>query len=540
MQEPSVPMQASATNAAPHASACSGPPLDLRDAPATLAEALEQARRRHGGGRIVLEGHEQDQLSYDRLMLAAHALAGRIRTLTTPGERVGVMLPTSLGAVIAFFALHLAGRTPAMLNYAAGAKSVQAACELAKLRLVLTSRRFIKAAQLGDLITALSGQCKIVELETVRDGLTPLDKARAFVAAHIWAPRPRGVARDPAVILFTSGTTGAPKAVVLSHENLIANVEQCRRHARFEPDWVFFNTLPMFHAFGLTGGALLPLLSGLKTVLYPSPLHHERIPAMIAATGANVLISTDTFAAHYVRSAHPGALKSLSMVVLGAERVREATRAAFRRACGAVLLEGYGATECAPVVAVNQPDFNRDGTVGRLLPGVEARLVPFAGVAQGGRLEVRGPNIMRGYLRETEMIEAPPEGWFDTGDLASIDTEGFVTILGRTKRFVKIGAEMVSLAAVEAHAQEVWPDARHAALAVAGEDRSEELVLVTDQAGARRDALVEHAKANGAPHIELPRRVVIVPAVPILPTGKTDYGAALAMAERPASAEAKG
>jgi acyl-[acyl-carrier-protein]-phospholipid O-acyltransferase / long-chain-fatty-acid--[acyl-carrier-protein] ligase len=513
-----------------------GEPFDTASLPADLVDALRRAKRRRGAAACVLEDHTGARLSYDQLLDRAYTLGARLAALTAPGEVVGVMLPTSVAAIISFFALHTARLTPAMLNFAAGPSNVRAACALAGVGLVVTSQRFLKEADLEGLAAELASSCTILALEDLRETISWSERLVGFLLSRT-PIRIETAARgnEPAAILFTSGTTGAPKAVVLSHANLLANVEQCRLHGEFEPDWVFFNTLPVFHAFGLTAGALLPLLIGLKTVLYPSPLHHERIPKLMRERGASVLISTDAFAHSYARAARAGELQGLKYAVLGGERVREETRQAYAR-FGAAVLEGYGATECAPVVAVNRPRASRAGTVGTLLPGMEARLEPVAGVGQGGRLYLRGPNVMLGYLTADGVITAPPEGWFDTGDLATLSADGFLTIVGRLKRFARIGAEFISLEAVEAHARALWPNARHAALVTRAARGGEEIVLVTDQPDASPEALRAWVKAHGLRAIEAPRRVLASVTVPTLAMGKIDYEAARSLAE-PADAE---
>jgi len=510
----------------PPASCASGRPFEGADLASDLLEAVRRARRRYGRAKPIFEDHECVTVSYDQLLDAAYALGARIRKLTAPGDAVGLMLPTSIGALASFLALHAAGCTPAMLNYTAGENSLRAACTLAKVRLIVTSRRFLKEAKLKPFADQMSAPCSMVYLEDLRAEISWPDKAGAFVSTRtpIRLETPAH-ANDRAAILFTSGTTGAPKATVLSHANLLANVEQCRQHGQFEPGWVFFNTLPVFHAFGLMAGALLPLLIGLKSVLYPSPLHHERIPKLVRDTHANVLVSTDTFALSYARAARAGELSGLKYAVLGGERVREETRAAYAQ-FGVAVLEGYGATECSPVVAFNQPRANSPGAVGRLLPGMEARLEPVAGVDDGGRLYLRGPNVMLGYLAADGSISPPVEGWFDTGDLAKFSDDGFLTILGRLKRFARLGAEMVSLDAVEAHARALWPNGRHAALVTRGARGGEEIVLVTDQADATTALLRQWLAAHGAPHQEAPKRILVTVTVPTLAMGKIDYQAA--------------
>ncbi|MGZ3376581.1 MAG: AMP-binding protein, partial [Phenylobacterium sp.] len=326
------------------------------------------------------------------------------------------------------------------------------------------------------------------------------------------------------VILFTSGSFGAPKGVVLSQENLVANVLQVAAHIPLDPDWVFFNPLPTFHCFGLTAGVLLPILRGMKAFQYPSPLHIKQIPPLIKDTGAAVLLATDTFVNQYARSAEPDELSGLRFVVCGAEKVRDETHNLIAEKFGDVpLLEGYGATEASPVIAVNKPLDNRRGTVGGLLPGMETRVEPVEGIPGGGKLLVRGPNVMAGYLTADGRIEPPADGWHDTGDVVSISEDGWVKIKGRVKRFAKVGGEMVSLTAAEDLACAVWPDDRHAVVALPDPKKGERLILVTDRRDADSGPLIAHAQSIGAPEIAVPRKIIRVTEIPVLGTGKTDY-----------------
>jgi acyl-[acyl-carrier-protein]-phospholipid O-acyltransferase/long-chain-fatty-acid--[acyl-carrier-protein] ligase len=504
----------------------------------SLFDALIDARDRYGAKKPILEDQERNPLTYTDLIRAAFALGRKLAAISRPGERVAVLLPSSAGVVVTFFALHAFGRTPTMLNFTAGIRNLKAACKVAGVKTILTAHRFVDQAKLDDLIDALQEGHQIVYLEDVRAKIGVADKAFAALAGAL-PRRFRAPAKpsDPGVILFTSGSFGAPRGVILTQANLVSNVEQIAAHIDLDPDWVMFNPLPTFHCFGLTGGVLLPLLKGIKAFEYPSPLHVKQIPPLIRDTKASVLFATDTFINQYARSAEPGDLSGLQFVVCGAEKVRDETHALIAERFGNVpLLEGYGATEAAPVIAVNQPGANRRGTVGPLLPGIEARIEPVEGIARGGRLYVRGPNVMAGYLDEDGRLEAPDGGWHDTGDVVELDAEGWMRILGRVKRFAKIGGEMISLTAAETLAASAWPDARHAVISMPDAKKGERLVLVTDRLDASVDKLVAHAQTVGAPELAVPRKIVRVPEIPVLGTGKTDYVAIQRMAETEARA----
>jgi acyl-[acyl-carrier-protein]-phospholipid O-acyltransferase/long-chain-fatty-acid--[acyl-carrier-protein] ligase len=496
-------------------------------------DALLAAAKRHGARKGILEDQERRVLSYRDLIRAAFAMGRKLAALTGPGETVGVLLPSSAGAVVTLFALHAAGRVPAMLNFTAGLRNLRAAVRLAGVKRVLTSHRFVEQGKLHDLIDALEERCEITYLEDVRASIGLSDRLYALTASLFPKRfRARSKPDDTAVILFTSGSFGAPRGVVLTHANILANVAQVAAHIDLDPAWVMFNPLPVFHCFGLTGGVMLPILTGLKAFQYPSPLHFKIVPALVRETKASILLATDTFINQYARSCSPDDLKSLQFVVCGAERVREETHNLIAEKFGPLpLLEGYGATEASPVIAVNRPTDNRRGTVGGLLPGIEARLEPAPGITAGKRLLVRGPNVMAGYLDEHGHLEPPPDGWHDTGDIVDMTSDDWITIRGRVKRFAKVGGEMVSLAAAEDLVAGLWPDYRHAVVALADGRKGERLVLVTDCPEADSHRLIAHAHRIGASEISVPRRIVKAIDIPVLGSGKTDYVAIQRMAE---------
>ncbi len=510
-------------------------PFDPADARRTVFEALAQARRDHGAGTVALVDGDERTFTYDDIILASFALGSALKRGTRSGECVGVMLPTGAAAALSFFALSAYGRIPTMLNFTSGLAGLKSALATAQVKRVVTARRLVEVAGLQALVDGLGAE--IVYLEDVRKSLSLRNKLAG--AAGKFAPRLLAARPDPskpAAILFTSGTEGEPKGVALSHENILANVAQARAHFDFYSSDVLLNPLPAFHCFGLVVGILLPVMIGVKTVCHPTPLQPKEIVRRIRRHGATILISTDTFINQYARVSEPGDLDSLRMAVCGAERLRDETRTFLRKKAGIVLLEGYGVTEASPVVAANQPEANHPGTVGRMLPGIEAKLEPVEGIAGGGQLHLRGPNIMLGYIKPDApgKIVPPEDGWYNTGDIVSIDEDGFIAIRGRLKRFAKIGGEAVSLAVVENIATALWPENAHAAVAVPDGRKGEQIVLVTDAPEARRLDMVGWAQNHGVTELALPRRVVLVESIPALATGKTDYVSVQKLAEQPA------
>src|SRR5579863_335672 len=505
----------------------------------TVVEALIEAAKLHGPNWLAVEDPVSGQLTYKRLLMAAAILGRKLMPLALEGHTLGIMLPTSNGAVVTLLSVMSAGRVPAMINFTAGAANILGACRAAQLDTILTSRTFVEKARLENLISHLEGQVRIVYLEDIRKTVGAFDKLRGLFG---WK-KPL-VARKPddwGVVMFTSGTEGLPKGVVLSHRNMLANVAQCAARIDFGREDKLFNALPAFHSFGFTGGIVLPLISGVPIYLYPSPLHYRTVPELVYGVCATVLFGTDTFLNGYARSANPYDFRSLRYVLAGAEPVKESTRQIYLEKFGLRILEGYGVTETAPVMALNTPMFNKFGTVGRLLPGMEPKLEKVEGVEEGGRLYVKGPNVMLGYLRADRpgVLEPPPEGWHDTGDIVTIDDQGFVAIRGRAKRFAKVGGEMVSLAAVEMLAAELWPNSVTAVSAVPDARKGERLIMVTDKHGATRSDFMVYARSKHASELMLPSEIIVLDKLPMLGSGKVDQLAIDKFVREQAAAKAK-
>ena len=488
----------------------------------TILDAVIETGRERGMKTPAIEDPVTGPLNYGMLLTGASVLARKFTTLYPDEQTLGVMLPNANGAVATFLGVLSAGKVPAMINFTAGSANIIAACTAAEVRTILTSRAFVEKARLGDVVAEVGRSVSIAYLEDIRATVGLADKLRGLLTRT--SPLSKRNADDPAAILFTSGSEGTPKGVVLTHRNILSNAAQAAARIDFNSSDKVFNVLPVFHSFGLTAGTILPLVYGVPVFLYPSPLHYRIVPELVYGSNATIIFATDTFLNGYARTAHAYDFRSLRYCFAGAEPVKAATRMTYMDKFGLRILEGYGVTETAPVISINTPMFNRPGSVGKILPGMEARLEPVPGVDEGGRLFVRGPNVMAGYLKAENpgVLEPLEDGWHDTGDIVSIDDEGFVTIRGRAKRFAKIGGEMVSLAAVEALAAELWPGCPCAVATLPDPRKGERLVLVTEAEKATRPAFLAFAKSKGASDLMVPAEV-ITDKVPVLGSGKVDF-----------------
>ncbi|MBF0371070.1 MAG: AMP-binding protein [Magnetococcales bacterium] len=500
----------------------------------TLWEGLIENCRPFDSQRVMLQEGSGTQATQGSFFTRTAILAQLLKKQTQPGERVGVLLPTTVGGLITFFALQLLGRTPTMLNFTAGPEAMAASARLAGVKTILSSRLFIEKAKLQAAHDHLKGVARVLLLEDLKKELNPWMLLKGFVTSRMplffhrrWS---QGVDRnDPGVILFTSGSEGTPKGVVLSHGNLQANLNQIKARVDFNERDTLLNALPMFHAFGLTVGTLAPLFSGMKGILLPSPLDYRGVAETCYRTQSTILASANTFLAGYGKVAHPYDFHTLKLVFAGAEPLREETARLWRDKFGIRILEGYGATETSPVISVNTPMENLSGSVGRALPGMARHLAPVEGVDVGGRLWVKGENVMVGYLKEGAGREPIPpagpmgKGWYDTGDVVAEDEAGYLQIVGRAKRFAKIGGEMVSLAAVEALAANTWPNERHAIITLPDPKKGERILILTERPNPDLKELIEQARKEHAAEILIPKRIIHIEEVPILGSGKIDF-----------------
>lgn len=497
----------------------------------TVYDMLLEARKTHGKNTLMYEDGMTDDVSFDQLVKKSVALSTLLGKKNF-SQRVGMMLPNSNAGAISFYALQHLGKKPAMINYTAGIRAIRAGLTACQADTLITSRRFIDKAGLETLIEQLSEDYHVIYLEDLREEMTIADKLRIVIKRQFpkWSMA-KQTPKDEAVVLFTSGSEGLPKGVVHSHESLLTNVAQIKAIYDFNPKDKFMICLPMFHVFGLAAGVLLPVGTGCSAFLYPNPLHYRTIPEVIYDRNCSVLLSTSTFLAGYGRIADQYDFHSLRYIIAGAEKLSAEVVKLYHEKFGIRVMEGYGATETAPVIAANTKMAFQAGSVGRLLPGITATLEPVPGIEVGGKLIVHADNVMAGYLRAENpgVIEVSPtkngSRVYDTGDIVEIDDKGYVHIKGRAKRFAKIAGEMVSLDTVEKLAIAASAGHHHAVIQIADSKKGEALVLFTTDEALDRKRLQQTAQELGLPELAIPRDIRFQKSIPVFASGKTNYPA---------------
>jgi acyl-[acyl-carrier-protein]-phospholipid O-acyltransferase / long-chain-fatty-acid--[acyl-carrier-protein] ligase len=503
--------------------------IEMAARPANIVDVILETARRCPSA-VALQDVTRKKLSYRRLLAGSAALAARWASLLPGGAggRVGLLLPNSNAVPVTLLSLWAVDRVPAIFNFSVGVPTMLACAQLAKVKHVITSRLFLERAKLNVQPMKDAG-LEFIFLEDVRAGISRGGQWRALAQIIL---NPHSIAGpqqqdSPAVVLFTSGSEGPPKGVELTHGNLMANMLQLLTANDFVDCDRVFNSLPLFHSFGLVG-LLLPLTRGMYVFLYPSPLHYRVIPSLLYDLDCTIFFGTNTFLNGYARKANPYDFRSLRILIAGAEKLQETTANAWARQFGARVLEGYGATECSPVVTLNTWLNPRYGSAGRFLPGIEYKFEPVEGVGEGGRLWVRGPNIMRGYLNAEPNAKFQAQGgWYDTGDIARVDEDGFLYILGRLKRFAKVSGEMVSLTAVEEALAGAFPQygMRFQAAIITRPDaeRGEALIAVSNEQKFNLEEIRAAIKAKGLSNLCVPREVKYLREIPKLGTGKVNH-----------------
>ncbi|MFH1732296.1 MAG: AMP-binding protein, partial [Planctomycetota bacterium] len=494
-------------------------------------------------GEPCLADSSGSKATHGRALTAAALLSKRIKRLAKDDEHVGLLLPPSVAGAVANIAALLAGKVPVNLNYTVSSDGIRSAMETCGIKRILTSRKFVEKAKLGLMP-------EMVMLEDLTAVITPWEKVRAMLAVRLlprWMLRlmysRRGLRPDdPATVIFSSGSTGVPKGIVLSHKNIAANIDGFCQVLSFRPDDCMCGVLPFFHSFGFTATLWAPMLRNFRVVYHPNPLDGKTIGRLIREHKATHLIATPTFLMAYTRQCKPDDLTTLRMVVAGAEKLKPRIADAFEEKFGIRPLEGYGCTELSPVAAVNIPDVRRpdgqvqvgtkEGTIGQPLPNVVAKIVdPATGQAlhagEEGLLLIKGPSVMLGYLGQPEKTaEVIDDGWYKTGDIARIDEDGFITITDRLSRFSKIGGEMVPHVAVEEAICNVLGTgaSEHVCVvtSVPDERKGERLAVLHTRLPVSVGELCEKLNDSGLPNLWIPRGDMFheIGEIPLLGSGK--------------------
>ena len=512
---------------------------EMQFGPATLPEAIEATLRRRSK-RVAVQDATMQKITCRRLLIGTRLLVRQWSNLPPQHRRIGVLLPNVNAMPVTLLSLWAANKIPAVLNYSTGPTVLLECAQLAGLKHIISSRVFIERLGL-DLQPFRDTGLEVLFLEDIRAAISSIEKAAAAVR-QFFSSRLGGFSCDPgetAVILFTSGSEGSPKGVELTHRNVLANIRQMLSVIDLVATDRFFNAMPLFHSFGLVIGLLLPLIEGVFVFLYLSPLHYRVVPSAFYNLNCTVLFGTNTFLAGYARKAHPYDFRSLRYLFAGAEKLQDATIAFWLQKFGVRILEGYGATECSPVITANTPMRHRLGSAGQFLPEIEHRVERVEGIGaesedskvkneEIGRLFVRGPNIMRGYLNpEANATFQALGGWYDTGDIVKVDADGFVHILGRLKRFAKVSGEMVSLMAVEDALAAAFPQFglkfAIAVVAKADEAKGEKLIAVTNEPKLTLEQVRDAIRSRGFSNLIAPRAVKLLHEIPRLGSGKVNH-----------------
>ncbi|WP_353948367.1 AMP-binding protein [Sporolactobacillus sp. Y61] len=460
-------------------------------------------------------------LTYKKFLIAVNVMSGKLDQIVKGEKRVGIFLPNVAAQVIVLFALFKNEQQPCLLNFTMGTQNIIDCIEtVSPMETVITSREFVKKADLEFVIEEMEKQVKVVYLEDVRSSITTFQKLSGLFGSRVSGLKKR---EQSEVILFTSGTESKPKGVILTHRNIYANIKQVFNHVALDEDRDrILNPLPLFHSFGMTVGSILPVVGNVKVFLYPSPLHYREIPKIVEKDKSTLFVATNTFFENYAKYATREQLHTLRIVVCGGEKLQKDVRDTYRDKFGIQIMEGYGATETSPIISLNTAQHHKEGTVGRLVPLMEARISKVEGVNEGGNLLLKGPNVMKGYLIHGKGF-VPCGEWYNTGDIAEIDKDGYIRIISRLKRFAKIAAEMISLNKVEELALECFGESVFYAVSIPDKRRGEKIILFTTKEDVPVRKFKKFIKDKKMSLLYIPSEIKHIDEVPLLGSGKPNY-----------------
>lgn len=468
--------------------------------------------------KIIIEDLTSS-FTYRKFLIAVNIMSKKMNEVVKNEKRVGLYLPNVVGHVIVLFSLFKNEQAPCILNFTMGTQNIIDCIETASLETVITSREFVKKANLSYVVEEMEKQVKIVYLEDLKNSISNFHKISGLIESRVPNFKKREMSE---VILFTSGTESKPKGVILTHRNIFANIKQAFDHIEVKQTDRIFNPLPLFHSFGMTVGAILPLVTSVKSFLFPSPLSYREIPKAIHKDKSTIFVSTNTFFEHYANYATKEQFRTLRIVVAGGERLQRDVREIYRNKFGITILEGYGSTETSPIISLNTPQYYKEGTVGKILPLMEAKIAKVEGVKEGGNLLLKGPNVMKGYLIHGKGF-VPCGEWYNTGDIAEIDNEGFIRIISRLKRFAKIAGEMISLNKAEELALECFGESDFYAVSIPDTRKGEQIVMFTTKADISKRELTKFIKHKKLSLLYVPARIEYLTELPLLGSGKPNY-----------------
>ena len=505
----------------------------------SLLQVLFDAANRHGLDKVIVtQAKPPSKLTYRKLIQSSYALGMELGQKHKPGERVGLMMPSSQAFMQAFYACQFAGLVPALLNFTSGPENVVASCAATQVSAVYTVRPLLEnsipASNANDALFAAN--IKVEFLEDIRQFMSFKTKALTWFKSRNMdklssdMPGSDLTLDNEAVVLFTSGSQGPPKGVALSQRNICSNIYQILARLDVQNDEQLLNTLPSFHSFGLMGGTLLPIARGVQVCQHPTPLDYRGIVELIAEKQISCLFSTGTFLGRYAKEIQEDEIeqmKSLRLLIAGGERLRGSVRKVWDEKLEMKIYEGYGVTEAAPGVCISTPFANRKGSVGLVLPDIEVRLQPQEGIDAGGTLVIKGPNVMMGYLLSDQpgVIQPPPDGWYDTGDVVNIDKDGYVYIVGRHKRFAKVAGEMVPMGRIENELGKLNEDGLIAVIALPDEAKGERIMVVSSDLSINQEHITAALQEADFPPLWIPQEIAYLTEedFPLLGSGKYDY-----------------
>lgn len=473
----------------------------------------------------IIDKSTNKDITFEKALIASLILAKRFKKY--PDKFIGIMLPTSAGCALASAATLMSGKVPAMINYSTGAEAnaryAQQKCSFTTIITSSTLLEKIKCPKIEGMVI----------IEEIMDSIGTFEKLQAALISklplkRVLAKVAQGKEDDTATILFTSGSEKEPKAVQLTHKNLISNIVNFSSWVGITPDDKLLANLVFFHVFGLTANLWLSLYQGMTMITYANPLDFQAISNIAREEKPTVMLGTPSFFWGYLSKSKKGDFKSIRLMVAGADKCPDALREGFLKKHGVTLLEGYGATETSPVVSTNSLEFNRPGSIGKPIPGVQVKIIDVESgkeceTGSTGVIYVKGDLVMKGYYNDPELTaEVLKDGWYNTGDMGYLDADGYLWHSGRLKRFVKIGGEMVSLIRVEDVLEKVLPEGVSCCVVDLYDQKKGSIIVAAVTKEVNKSQMTKEL-AKELPNIAIPKHFVVVENLPMMGTGKVDF-----------------